>query len=371
MAYIVYNATYTHNYSQNSTRCNILSIFCITTITYDFFSILFLKRYLGVKKMKKNSIAAKSNHQLSHLEALRLKNESIWKNLGDTRLKDAIKVWLATLVSITAKNYASGIKQLIKHKLLDININLQIFSLINHESILDQIKILPGLSECTKQARAACYISLTRFLCRRTQGVISKASPSREGVSKTFYRVREKVATEAITRAEWQHFLEELHKINPRDSLIAKVILQGGKRLSEVLTLTIDKIDFKKREITFAQSKTKGYHKETVITYPQNIIDELKNYIDNRTGLVFVTSRYKQIMPNQLAVTFARAGVAAGIEIKITPHVLRASTITFLKISGYSDSDIMKISGHANSAMVNAYDKSDRAQNISKKISLV
>ncbi len=112
-----------------------------------------------------------------------------------------------------------------------MKMSLQLFALINHDSIIDQIKVLPELSECSKQARAACYISLTRFLSRRTQGVIPKATPSREGVSKTFYRVRDKVATEAMTRAQWSDFLEELHKINPRDCLIAKIILQGGKRL--------------------------------------------------------------------------------------------------------------------------------------------
>jgi integrase len=321
--------------------------------------------------MKNNNLIIRNTRELTHEQALHLKKEAVWKNLADITVKQAVKEWLATLKSITAKNYVSGIKQLAHYKLIDMKISLQLFALINHDAIIDQIKILPTLSECSKQARAACYISFTRFLSRRTQGVIPKATPSREGVSKTFYRVRDKVATEAMTRAQWSDFLDELNKINPRDCLIAKIILQGGKRLSEVLTLTIDKIDFTKREITFRQSKTKGYEKETVITYPQTILDELKAYIDNRTGLVFVTSKFKPIMPNQLAVTFEKAGINSNAPFKVTPHVLRASAITYLKISGYSDSDIMKISGHASSAMVNAYDKSDRAQNISKKVSLV
>lgn len=35
------------------------------------------------------------------------------------------------------------------------------------------------------------------------------------------------------------------------------------------------------------------------------------------------------------------------------------------------DSDIQKVTGHASSAMVNAYDKSSRADNASKKVSLI
>ncbi len=321
--------------------------------------------------MKNINIVLKSTRQLSFEHALQLKKEAVWKNLQEITVKQAVAEWLSTLKGITAKNYASGIKQLTKLKLIDLKLTLQMFALINHDAVIDQIKVVPDLSECTKQARAACYISFTRFLSRRTQGVITKATPSREGSSKTFYRVRDKVATEAMTRAQWIDFLEELHKVNPRDCLIAKIILQGGKRLSEVLSLTTDKIDWVKREITFRQSKTKGYEKETVITYPQQILDELKAYLADRSGLVFVTRKEKPIMPNQLSVTFERAGIKSNAPFKITPHVLRASAITYLKISGYSDSDIMKISGHASSEMVNAYDKSDRAINISKKVSLV
>ncbi len=319
----------------------------------------------------KSSSLVKSNKKVSFSQALELKREAVWKNLENISVKQAIAEWLRTLKPLTAKNYSSGIKQLIKYKLINPQLSLQLFSLINHDAIIDQIKVLNELSECTKQARAACYISLTRFLSRRTQGIIPKATPSREGTDKTFYRVRDKVATEAMTRAEWSNFLEALQKINTRDCLIAKIILQGGKRLSEVLSLTTDKIDYAKREITFRQSKTKGYEKETVITYPPFIMEELKEYIGDREGLVFITRGQKRIMPNQLMATFQKAGMSAGVSCKVTPHVLRASAITYLKISGYSDSDIMKISGHASSAMVNAYDKSERSQNISKKVSLV
>ena len=73
----------------------------------------------------------------------------------------------------------------------------------------------------------------------------------------------------------------------------------------------------------------------------------------------------------QLAVTFEKAGKIANIPFKVTPHVLRASTVTYLKQQGFSDSDIQKVTGHASSQMVNAYDKSSRADNASKKVTLI
>lgn len=68
---------------------------------------------------------------------------------------------------------------------------------------------------------------------------------------------------------------------------------------------------------------------------------------------------------------FAKTGKQAGLPFKITPHVLRASTVTYLKQQGFSDSDIMKITGHVNSAMVHAYAKSSREKNPSEQVWLV
>lgn len=309
--------------------------------------------------------------ELSLRDAREFQKESIWRNLSVITVGHAITQWLSACQPLTAKNYASGIRQLALAGLIDLNNTLQLFALVHHDAIIDTIKNLSNLSECSKQARAACYISFTRFLHRRTQGIISRAIPNREGNSKTFYRVREKVTTNAMNHAQWSQFLIQLNIINARDCLIAKIILQGGKRLCEVLALSTDRIDYAARHITFIQSKTHGYKKETIISYPATVMDELMHLIGDRKGLVFITKNGKKIMPNQLAITFEKAGLKAGIPFKVTPHVLRATMVTYLKREGFSDSDIMKVTGHASTQMVNAYDKSEQADNASKKINLI
>ena len=312
-----------------------------------------------------------SSSDLSYSEAQLLKNEMLWSNLATITVSQAISAWLATLSKLTAKNYASGMNKLNALALINPRSTLQTFTLKNHNSVIDRIKCLPGWSECSKQARAACYISFTRFLNRRTQGMITKTIPNRNGTAKTFYRVREKVSTAAMNRAQWQAFLAELSKINTRDTLIAKIMLQGGKRMGEVLSLKTKRISYANNEISFLQSKTKGYEKETIITYPQIIFDELKTYIGKREGFVFVTKNNKSVMPNQIAITFKKAGAHAQIPFNVTPHVLRASTVTYLKREGFSDGEIMKVTGRASAEMVYAYDKSERAENATKRISLV
>ena len=68
---------------------------------------------------------------------------------------------------------------------------------------------------------------------------------------------------------------------------------------------------------------------------------------------------------------FAKAWKQTDLSFKVTPHVLRASAVTYLKTQGFADSDIMKITGHANPGMVYAYDKSSREDSPSEKVWMV
>ncbi len=302
-----------------------------------------------------------------------LREETIWRNLDNVTVEQALKSWYESMNRLTSINYQSGMNKLIELRFLNPFMSLQQFSQMNHNATIDNIKKDKSInwSECSRQARAAAYISFTSYLCRQTDGLIKKALPNREESNKTFKRVHKHVVTEAMTQAQWISFFDVLQKINSRDCLLAKIALQGGKRISEVLSLTIDKIDWSINQITFRQLKTRGTIDETVITYPVSVMNELKQYIGERQGLVFITRTGKAIPLCQLAATFDKAGKIANIPFKVTPHVLRASTVTYFKQQGFSDSDIQKVTGHASSQMVNAYDKSSRADNASKKVSLV
>lgn len=304
-------------------------------------------------------------------QAQSMKDRIVWGGIELLTVGHMLDEWLASLSYRTRINYQSGVRMLSAAGMINPMLSLQMFSLVNHDAIVDRIKQIDDWQETSRQARAALYISFTRFLSRRFPEIFKKAMPSREGTSKTFFRVHEKVVTEAMNQAQWTAFFSALEKINVRDCLIAKITLQGGKRIREVLSLRTDQIDWKRREITFTQSKTKGVRKETVITYPESIMKALKEYVGTRKGYVFISNRGNPVILNQVAITFSKAGKQAGIHFKITPHVLRASTVTYLKQQGFSDSDIQKVTGHASSEMVNAYDKSSRADNASKKVSLI
>lgn len=309
----------------------------------------------------------------TYAEVKSLREEAIWRNLKDVTVREAVEKWFKSMSKLTAINYRSAIKQLEHNHFINTSSNLQQFSQVNHNTVIDSIKKNPSInwSECTRQARAAAYISFTSYLCRQTDGIIRKAVPNTEVLNKTFQQVHKYVVTEAMNQKQWGSFLRELYIINQRDCLIAKVALQGGKRIGEVLSLHTTKIDWLKNQICFRQSKSRVTIDETIITYPLTVMKELENYINEREGLVFVTCNHRPVTLGQLAKTFEKAGEKAGIPFKVTPHVLRASAVTYLKLQGFSDSDIQKVTGHCSSAMVNAYDKSSRADNASNKVFLV
>lgn len=321
-----------------------------------------------------NEIIPSLNHStFTYSQVKELREESIWRNLDNVVVEQALKSWYKSMSRLTAINYESGMKKLEEFGFVNSLMTLQQFSQINHNSVIDSIKKEKSInwSECSRQARAAAYISFTSYLCRQTDGMIKKALPNREEANKTFKRVHKYVVTEAMTQAQWISFFNALQMINSRDCLLAKIALQGGKRIGEVLSLTSEKIDWNVNQITFRQLKTRGAIEETIITYPLSLMNELEQYIGDRKGIVFITRTGKGIPLCQLASTFAKAGKIANIPFKITPHVLRASAVTYLKQQGFSDSDIQKVTGHASSEMVNAYDKSSRADNASRKVSLI
>lgn len=176
---------------------------------------------------------------------------------------EAANVWLATLSPITRKNYASGIKFLVANHILDGSMKLEGLVCCDHCDILNRIKSLTftysgkPVSEASKQARAACYISFTKFLYRLTKGVIKHASPSKDFGNPTFYKIRDKVKTEFISKREWLLFFDALKKISFRDYLIGKLIIQGVRKLTEVISLRTEDISFAKNQVTFKVKRDK------------------------------------------------------------------------------------------------------------------
>jgi integrase/recombinase XerD len=305
-------------------------------------------------------------------ELIKRQKDDQWEQSKHLRLGDAVVTWLDTLKGHTRINYESGFKMLYKRGLIDLRINIAEFSVMNHKHILSLISAAPGWSEATQQARAAAFVHFTEFLETATNGIVKKVSIKRKGANKTFFRVREKVKTKALNMMDLALFLAELKRINYRDHLIAKVTLQGGKRISEVLQLEIPDIDWGENIIKFIQLKTGKTKEYTLIKYPTGAMEELRQYLNGRIqGHVFITRNEKPVSQSAFYRQCRKAGERAGIGKKVTPHVLRATFITEHVKRKASYRRIAKASGHKTTRMVAAYDQSDLADNVSADWSII
>lgn len=191
-----------------------------------------------------------------------------WEKLGLIFLKQEMTLWIKTLTPGSGKTYTSCLNQLIFNGFLDPLMPLKQFAFLNHESVIDRIKNYPHWEEANKQTKAAAYIGFTRYLARKYPLFIRKAIPSREIASRTFFPLRKTTAYEALNQMQWKRWLQELKELNFRDYLIGKMLLQGAKRISEVLNSEVNQIRWDSQTIYFKQVKTRGIYIDTVITYP-------------------------------------------------------------------------------------------------------
>ena len=158
--------------------------------------------------------------------------------------------------------------ELISRAFLDPHWSLQQFSLISPDTIIDSIKTGPIFirdregndtarqwSMRTREARIACFLAFTRYLSRKTEGMIRRGVPSRDGIEKTFSSQSRKVKSGAMSRSNIISFLAELDNLNPRDGMIARLCLHGAKRINEVLSLRVVQIDYEKKQNELSKTR--------------------------------------------------------------------------------------------------------------------
>lgn len=301
-----------------------------------------------------------------------IKKEIIWKKMANISLEESIGEWIYYLPKSTGKNYLSGIRKLSRIGILSLEDSLQRFSLVNHDLILDKISKVQEWEESSKQSRAAIYISFTRFLSRKTDGLIKRASPRKDEANRTFFKVREKVKTEALSPEEWKVLIKNMELLNPRDALIAKLCLQGARRISEVLEAKISNINQEKRQILFVLNKTRGLNKHVIVTIPQSVMNDIFIHIGKRkSGYIFITAQGNKVHYTQVLRCMKKAAENSRIRKRIHTHVLRTSAITHIRSLGFQDFEIQRLTGHSSSQMLNAYDKSTLENNTSKRIFLI
>jgi integrase/recombinase XerD len=307
---------------------------------------------------------AEIQRKFTYTQATGLYNQLKWEVLGDHLLHEAAQQFLEHLKPHTKRSYGTALNLFFTRGILDPTMDLQKFSLLNLETILDKIRQEVGSSEATRQARAAAFISFTTFLTRRTGGMVKRVAVNRCNTGKTFSKIRDKAHTKALDQVDWDAFISTLKERSERDALIAQALLQGAKRIDEVLSAKIEDVDFSEGSISFYQSKSDRI-RQTVVFFSVTYLTALKRYLGDRTsGLIFISRNGRKLIQSQIWGSFKAAG-------GVHPHQLRTTGVTWMLSKGFAAESVQKVSGHSSVDAVMYYDKSSIKDNPTRKISLI
>ncbi len=200
-------------------------------------------------------------------------------------------------------------------------------------STLNYINAQPDWSEEMKQDVIECYISFTNWL--------SYISFIDFHPDEIFHRNKVSPETNTPNFQDWRNFIEALGEQNKRDEIVARAIIQGQRRISEVISLTLNQIDYDACTINYISK-----NKTLAVCYEKSFINELKQYVQSTSktrgnrSYVFITRTGKQITRRRLNYAFTHTCEQNRIKRKITPEILRTLWENF-KQDKHRDSAIM------------------------------
>lgn len=162
-----------------------------------------------------------------------------------------------------------------------------------------------------------------------------------------------------------------IHKaLNKRNSAMVELLYSSGLRVSELVGLKLQDINF---EAGFLRVIGKG-SKERIIPMNQRASEKIKSYIHESrplflkkqrlSGYVFVTGRGMPMTRQRFWQTIKACGKQAGFDI--SPHTMRHSFATHLLEGGADLRSLQKMLGHSDISTTQVYTKvtTDRVKKV-------
>ncbi|RME55589.1 integrase [Candidatus Woesearchaeota archaeon] len=141
---------------------------------------------------------------------------------------------------------------------------------------------------------------------------------------------------------------------NIKHRLIIQIGYAAGLRVSEIINLKWQDIDFNRNIIHLKLAKGK---KDRIVMLSQKVKDGLLYLDQNRSGYVFLTNRGTKYTARTIQKIIENAAKKAGIKKRTTPHSLRHSFATHLLENGTDIRYIKDLLGHANVSTTLIYTK--------------
>ena len=229
---------------------------------------------------------------------------------------------------------------------------------VHHQMIRSWILYLMNdeLEAKSVNRKLACLRSFYKFLNRRA--LIQHNPMLKIKAPKTSKRLPVFVEEKSLLHLLEQFtFPEGFEGI--RDRVVLELLYGTGIRLSELMSLDEQNINFNDRSI---KVKGKG-NKERIIPIPKEVISSIKKYIDEKTLLGYCNNSPSFIVTNNNKKVYALfvyrlvkkyIAYVSTIEKK-SPHVLRHSFATHLLNKGADLNAIKELLGHSSLAATQVY----------------
>ena len=163
---------------------------------------------------------------------------------------------------------------------------------------------------------------------------------------------REKKLPVILSKYEIKQLISATKNINHR--LIMQIGYSAGLRVSEIINLRWQDIDFDRDIIHLKKAKGK---KDRIVMLSQKAKESLETLSQKRSGYVFITNRMGKYTQRTIQKIIENAAKKAGIRKKISPHTLRHSFATHLLEAGTDIRYIRDLLGHSDISTTLIYTK--------------
>lgn len=145
---------------------------------------------------------------------------------------------------------------------------------------------------------------------------------------------------------------------NMKHVILIKTLLYTGVRVSELVNIKLNEVDFNRCQIRVTQGKGK---KDRIVPFPDHFKEILAIHTNNTWSkggqYLFESSWKKPYTDRGIRKILERYTQEAGMEYPISPHKLRHFLFTWLKKQGIEDALIQPYSGHESRKSLEIYSK--------------
>ena len=148
--------------------------------------------------------------------------------------------------------------------------------------------------------------------------------------------------------------------LGKRDALILEMLYSTGLRVSELVSIKVDDIDFNNLKIKILG---KG-NKERYVLFGPLCLEKLNDYLKNgrdlllmdfSTSYLFLNKRGKPITDRSIRAIINKIAHQAALKMSISPHVIRHTFATHMLNEGADLKSVQELLGHENLSTTQIY----------------